>query len=395
MISVAEAKNIIRENTGTLVPVKQLLTESAGLILADDVFAASPVPPFPQSAMDGYAFSFSEWQVHKKLTIIGEIAAGNKEARTLPPGSAVRIFTGAPVPSGADTVVMQEKVTVQQDELIIHDEKLAAGINVRKHGAEIQAGSLALEKGTVLSPAAIGFLANVGVVSVNVYPDPSITIIITGDELQTPGNPLEYGQVYEVNSISLLAALSQLNINSRIDVVHVTDNPDLTTEALRNALQKSDLVMLTGGISAGDYDFVLPATAACEVQKLFHKVKQRPGKPLYFGKQGSRIVFGLPGNPGSVLTCFYQYVLHAMEKLSKRKLILPTIRVPLSKPFQKATGLTHFLKGNYDGETVTISDAQESFRLASFARANCLVQINEEVTSCEQGEMVDVHLLPG
>ena len=394
MISVTEAKKIIRENTDTLSPVKLSLTESVGLILADNVFAASAVPPFRQSSMDGYAFSFNEWQLQKKLKITGEIAAGSKEAIALPPGSAVRIFTGAAVPPGADTVVMQEKVTAQNDELAIHDENLVAGTNVREKGSEIQAGSLALEKDSVLSPAAIGFLASVGHAEVNVYPNPSIGIIITGNELQKPGNPLQHGQVYESNSVALISVLHQLNFY-KIEIVRVTDKPELITGVLKNVLEKNDVVILTGGISVGDYDFVLQAATACGVQKLFHKIKQRPGKPLYFGKKETKLVFGLPGNPASVLTCFYQYVIPALEKLSRRKLILQTIRAPLSKPFQKAAGLTHFLKGRYDGQTATPLDAQESFRLSSFARSNCLIQINEEVTKCNEGELVDVHLLPG
>jgi molybdopterin molybdotransferase len=394
MISVTEAKKIIRENTDTLSPVKLSLSESVGLILADNVFAASAVPPFHQSSMDGYAFSFNEWQLQKKLKITGEIIAGSKEAITLPPGSAVRIFTGAAVPPGADTVVMQEKVTAQNDELAIQDENLVAGTNVREKGSEIQAGSLALEKDSVLSPAAIGFLASVGHAEVNVYPNPSISIIITGNELQKPGNPLQHGQVYESNSVALISVLHQLNFN-KIEIVHVTDKPELITGVLKDVLEKNDVVILTGGISVGDYDFVLQAATACGVQKLFHKIKQRPGKPIYFGKKETKLVFGLPGNPASVLTCFYQYVITALEKLSRRKLILKTIRAPLSKPFQKAAGLTHFLKGKYDGQTATPLDAQESFRLSSFARSNCLIQINEEVTKCMEGELVEVHLLPG
>jgi molybdopterin molybdotransferase len=151
---------------------------------------------------------------------------------------------------------------------------------------------------------------------------------------------------------------------------------------------------LTGGISVGDYDFVLQSATECGVEKLFHKIKQRPGKPLYFGKKENKLVFGLPGNPSSVLTCFYQYVIPALEKLSKRKIELQSLQVPLAKAFQKNTGLTHFLKGFYDGKTAMPLDAQESYRLSSFAKANCLIQINEEITALKEGELVDVYLLP-
>jgi molybdopterin molybdotransferase len=394
MISVTEAKHIVSDNIDLLSPVNLPLAHSVSLVLAEDVFAVTDVPPFPQSSMDGYAFSFHEWQSPKKLKISGEVIAGKRETTTLTPGSAVRIFTGAAVPIGADTVVMQEKVTAQNNELTIHDDDIAPGTNVRKRGSEIQSGSVALEKNSLLSPGAIGFLAMVGIERVKVYPNPSIGIIVTGNELQKPGNPLQHGEVYESNSFALISALRQFHVD-KVAIDRVSDKPELITAALKNALKENDVVLLTGGISVGDYDFVLRATQACNVQQLFHKVKQRPGKPLYFGKQGSKIVFGLPGNPASVLACFYHYVVPALEKLGKRELALKTIRAPLSKTFKKAAGLTHFLKGRYDGEAATALDAQESFRLSSFARANCLIQINEEVTVCEEGELVDVHLLPG
>ena len=222
---------------------------------------------------------------------------------------------------------------------------------------------------------------------------PSIGIIITGNELQQPGKPLIYGQVYESNSFALKAVLQQLHINS-VEVTHAADKKETITIALRKALLQNDVVLLTGGISVGDYDFVLQAANECGIEILFHKVKQRPGKPLYFGKKGNKIVFGLPGNPSSVLTCFYQYVIPSIEKLSRRKTIVKIIRAPLSIPFQKNSGLTHFLKGIYDGKTATLLDAQESYRLSSFAKANCLIQVDEETISLTNGILVTVYLLP-
>ena len=393
MISVTEAKEIINKNTTALAPLKSVLSLAEGKVLAKDVYAPMDIPAFPQSSMDGYAFSFADWQKKKKLEIAGEVAAGNNEIFTLAQGSAVRIFTGAAVPPGADTVVMQEKIRAFNGELIIEDESLQVGNSVRPKGSEIKAGALALEKETVLSPAAIGFLAGIGISEVNVYPNPSISIIITGDELQKPGKPLQHGQVYESNSFALKAVLKQLYIND-VEVFYATDKPEIVTSTLDKALQKSDVVLLTGGISVGDYDFVLQAADECGVEKLFHKVKQRPGKPLYFGKKINKLVFGLPGNPSSVLTCFYQYVVPAVQKMNKRRNQLSVVQAPLSTSFQKVAGLTHFLKGFYDGKTVAPLDAQESYRLSSFARANCLIQVNEHVTECRQGDLVDVHLLP-
>jgi len=399
MISVVEAKKIIDQNVSPLQPVTLPLKESAGLILAEHVYAEMDIPAFPQSSMDGYAFSFHGWKQYKKLKIAGEVAAGSNETSVLSPENTVRIFTGAAVPSGADTVIMQEKVKIDsspgsEGELIIEDETLQLGNSVRPKGSEIRAGELALKKENLLSPAAIGFLAGIGINELKVYPNPSISIIITGNELQLPGKPLHQGQVYESNSFALKAVLKQLHIDY-VQLDYATDKLEIVVATLEKALVQSDVALLTGGISVGDYDFVLQAATQCGVEKLFHKVKQRPGKPLYFGKKGNKLVFGLPGNPSSVLTCFYQYVIPALETLSKRKPVLEIIQAPLSKSFQKATGLTHFLKGSYNGKTATPLDAQESYRLSSFAIANCLIQIDEEVTSLKEGELVDVYLLPG
>lgn len=398
MISVHEAKKIISEHVSSLEPIMLPLSQAAGLILAKDVYASIDIPAFPQSSMDGYAFSFDGWKQHKKLKIAGEVAAGNNETFTLAPENAVRIFTGAAVPPGADTVIMQEKVKIDPSassggELIIEDETLQPGNSVRPKGSEIKAGALALEKGNVLSPAAIGFLSGIGITEVKVYPNPSISIIITGNELQQPGQPLQHGQVYESNSFALKAVLKQLQIEN-VQILYAEDKPVIVTSTFQRALEQNDVVLLTGGISVGDYDFVLQAANECGVEKLFHKIKQRPGKPLYFGKMKNKLVFGLPGNPSSVLTCFYQYVIPALEKLSKRNIGLHTLKVPISKAFQKNTGLTHFLKGYYDGKAAISLDAQESYRLSSFAKANCLIQIDEDITSLKEGDLVDVYLLP-
>jgi molybdopterin molybdotransferase len=398
MISVAAAKEIINTSTAPLPATKCLLQLAAGKILAEDVYATTDIPAFPQSSMDGYAFLYGQWKQNKKLILEGEIAAGNKEKKIVAAGKAVRIFTGAPVPAGADTVVMQEKVIIDSSvndikKLLIEDERIQQGTNVRPKGSEIKSGELALEKGSLLSPAAIGFLAGIGIAAVKVFPNPAVSIIITGNELQQSGTPLEYGGVYESNSFTLAAVLQHLHIDT-VKIYNANDDLKIVTSILEQALQQSDLVLLTGGISAGDYDFVLQAAENCGVTKLFHKIKQRPGKPLYFGKKGNKLVFGLPGNPSSVLTCFYEYVLTALEILTNRKVSLQSIKAPLLKPFRKSAALTHFLKGFYNGSTVTVLDAQESYRLSSFAKANCLVKINEEVMECNEGEIMEVHLLP-
>ncbi len=343
--------------------------------------------------MDGYAFSFESWKQHTKLKISVTIPAGSHTQTKLEPFQAARIFTGAPVPPGADTVVMQEKTTVANGELIIDDTLIAAGANVRSAGAEIRAGELALSKNALLTPAAIGFLTAIGIVSVMVYPSPAVSIIVTGDELQQPGKPLLYGQVYESNSIALKSALQQFHIND-ISVFSVQDNLAQLTDLLRQAIAQSDVVFLTGGISVGDFDFVLQASINNGVQQLFHKIKQRPAKPLYFGKKKNTYIFGLPGNPASGLTSFYEYAAPLLGRLVNRNLGLQVLMAPLEAGFKKPAGLTHFLKGWFNGQSVAVLGAQESYRLSSFAKANCLVQVAENVTTCAEGELVEIHLLP-
>ena len=224
-------------------------------------------------------------------------------------------------------------------------------------------------------------------------PSPKIAVIITGNELQQPGNDLLFGQVYEANSFSLTAALKLAGIKD-VKIIYAKDDLSITQTSLKNALQEYDVVLLTGGISVGDYDFVLTAAENCDVEKRFHKIRQRPGKPLYFGSQGSKLVFGLPGNPASVLTCFYEYVLPALEKMMQKKNSIQNKNAVLQNDYEKKKGLTHFLKGHYENEKATILSSQASFQLRSFAEANCLIVLDEDAEKLSKNDTVKVHLLP-
>ncbi len=391
MISVNEAKEIIKDNVEALPSIKMSLNNAAGYVLAEDVFSIIDFPPFNQSNVDGYAIAFKD--AGEQLIVDGEVAAGDNKNILLQPKHTIRIFTGAAVPANADTVVMQEKVIVKNGSLIIKDEKLQQGLNFRAKAKDIQQGKLALHKDEYLTAGAIGFLSALGLTKVNVYRKPSISIIITGNELQQPGKPLQYGQVYEANSFMLKAALQQLHFNN-VDVLYADDNLEKLTSTLSDALNNTDVVLLCGGISVGDYDFVLQAATDCSVQQLFHKVKQRPGKPLYFGKKENKIVFGLPGNPSSVLTCFYEYVADTLSIMTKRKRFIEVKQAALDSGYKKITGLTFFLKGILKDDKVIALDAQESYRLSSYAKANCLIRLEEERAEYKQGELVEVHVLP-
>jgi molybdopterin molybdotransferase len=393
MISVNEALQLVRENAMALTPLTIPLRNAGGLVLAEDLTAGISLPNFNQSAMDGYAFRFAELLEAKSLTVVGEVAAGDEQSFVPEPYSAVRIFTGAAVPQGLDTVVMQEKTERKGEKLLVLDDQLQKGSNVRKKGDEIREGELALAKGTVLSPAAVGYLAGLGITQVTVHPKPAVHIIVTGKELQKAGNPLLYGQVYESNAAMLQAALEQLHISNSRAVLAGDDLSEIK-EAILAGLETADMILLSGGVSVGNYDFVVQAAEACGITQLFHKVAQRPGKPLYVGKKGRKLIFGLPGNPASVLSCFYNFVVVAIEGLTGSNKLLERRHLPLLTGFTKKIELTQFLKAYYTNEGVTPLSAQESFRLSSFSVANCLLVLPAEKREFTTGEMVEILVLP-
>lgn len=393
MISVSDAKKLITENTKLLNPISVSLYDATGFILADDIFSMIDVPSFDQSAMDGYGFRFSDLGDNQSLMISGEIPAGIFHSSRLLPKTAVRIFTGAPIPEGCDTVVMQEKIAVQENQLFINDPQIRKGFNIRLKGSQTKKSDLAMKAGSKISPAAAGFLAGLGFDKVKVLRKPDVCIITTGKELNKSGQPLEAGKVFECNSYSLNAALNGLNINPK-KILCVDDNEMEITNTIKNNLPCCDVMILSGGVSVGDYDFVHKAFCNCGVQKIFHKVKQKPGKPIYFGKHENTLVFGLPGNPAAFLTCYYEYIVPALKKMmgfeseSEAKFFLP-----LSTSFNKKEGLTLFLKGKISGNEVIPLDAQESYQMGSFVIADCLIQLDENKTEFQKGDFAEVHFL--
>ena len=403
MISVTEAKEIIKSKVGRLPSIIKPIDEAVGFILDQDIFSPINVPSFVQSSMDGYAFAFESIQLCSTLEITALIQAGASKQSVISTNNAVRIFTGAPLPEGADTVLMQEKAIIENGALVVEGLEIEKGLNARPVGADIQKGALALQKGILLTPASIGFLASIGISEVAVIKKPTVQIILTGNELQAIGNELSFGQIFESNSHTLKAALHQVGIY-HVEIISVEDDLNTITKALGAALEKFDLILMTGGVSVGDYDFVLEATKANNIDQLFHKIKQKPGKPLYLGMNGEKVICGLPGNPSSVLSCFYNYVLLVLDQLSGTKLVLPQVKAIVTNAYKKPVGLTHFLKGKFEftGDlhnantqyNVTILDGQESFKMHSFALANCFVDLPEDTTMVNAGDEVFLTLFP-
>lgn len=393
MISVHEAKKILQENARPLPPKVVPLLQACGRILANDIISPINVPPFHQSSVDGYAFNYSDLSIYHTLNLSQEIPAGKSSTTELKPGETARIFTGSPLPKGADTVIMQEFVEVHDNKVSCKDEFLKIGANVRPMGSQTKQGECALAKGALLTPAAIGLLAGLGITEVSIIPSPRIALITTGNELVEPGNQLLPGQVFESNSYSLQAVLGEMHIELSAKA-SVSDNESQTTDCIRELLADCDVLLLTGGVSVGDYDYVPQALANCGVEKIIHKIRQRPGKPFYFGVLGEKLVFGLPGNPSSVLTCFYRYVRPTLFQLMALQPSEPiTLTIPLAKEYTKKSGLTYFLKGQVqDGLAVPLG-AQESYQMNTYATAECLIELEESRSEYQEGDTVTTYLI--
>ncbi len=391
MISILEAIQLVKNNSfpllkSTLKPIEK----SGAYKLFSDVLSPINMPPFRQSAMDGYAVC-----LHDNLTyqLIGEIKAGDSHQPILKKGEAVRIFTGAPVPDSANAVMMQEKVSVNNT-LITLETQININHNIRPAGEQVKKGELALEKGTKLTPAAIGYLASLGIQEVSVFKKPNIAIVTTGNELLEAGKDLTYGKIYESNSKMLQNALYNLKFYD-VTIHKVEDDYNKTLSKLDNVIKENDLVIVSGGISVGDYDFVGKALEELQVKSLFYKVKQKPGKPLFFGKKEGKLIFALPGNPAAALSCFYIYVYIALQKMiNNGNVELPRIKAKSLSKFIKHGDRPQFLKAIYNEGGVKILEGQSSAMLQTFALSNAFVYMPEDLSNIEVGDSVEVILLP-
>ncbi len=390
MINVQEALALIQKHTTTLKKSFVLVEKAINCVLAEDVVSPINMPPFNQSAMDGYALHLHE---DKKYSIIDEVKAGDGHEPELNKGDAVRIFTGAPVPETANAVVMQEKVLVTGDFLEIQ-KNVFLHENIRPLGEQTKLNQIALSKGTLLTAGAIGYLATLGLTEVLVYSKPKIAIVVTGNELTSPGNELTYGKIYESNSYMLVAAVESLGYVTPI-IYRVDDNYDHTVALLSEAIKNHDLVLITGGISVGDYDYVGKALLALYTQQIFHKVKQKPGKPLFYGRNNGTTIFALPGNPAAALTCFFIYVHGTLKQICGQKdYQLNTIKIKSVSRFLKKGDRAQFLKAIVHNNEVTILEGQSSAMLQTFALANAFVKVAEDCQEINVGDEVDVILIP-
>lgn len=393
MISFSEAKSLISRQSQSYKKrlFKININKAVRYVLAENIKAKYDSPPFNQSAMDGYAFTFADLSKFSCFSLPAELEnrAGNSKIKIIPSGHAVRIFTGAKTPTNGDLVVPQEYVTLTENKIEFNSSSFSPFDNIRLKGSQFKKGEILIKKGEILSAAKIALAASAGYNMIQVYDKPKVAIIVTGSELIPPGKPLSGDKVYESNSVMLHSLLIENNIQSA-GIQFVKDEIKTTTNAIQKALKNADVILISGGISVGKYDLIKDILEKLKTKTIFHRIKQKPGKPLYFGKNKNTYVFGLPGNPAASLTCFFEYVLPFLKSLSGyERTDAKSLHGKITANYYKKPGLTHFLKGFAQNGTVSILPDQESYKITSFAEANCLIVIPEETTSITEGDLVE------
>jgi molybdopterin molybdotransferase len=387
LIGYEEAVRLIAERTPPLEAETVPLERAGGRFLAEPLVARLDSPGFDNSAVDGYAV-----RGQRPYRIVGSVAAGQSSEAHLQPGQAVRILTGAPVPPGTESVVMQEDVEVDSGRLCVNA-PIKPGSHIRRRGEEYRAGDFLLKSGIAVSPAVVANLASNGLDHVAVGRAPRVAILATGDELVRPGQPLGKGQIYNSNAPSLSAAARLLGCSVRHFGIQ-RDDLESTASVLQEALEASDVVVTTGGVSVGDRDLVRPALATLGVEEVFWKVAIKPGKPVVFGTSGSKMVFGLPGNPVSALVTFFLFVRPALMRLMGA--VEPSderFTAELACDLRKQPGRTEFVRAKRDGQKVVPTEGQGSHMLGGLVQADCLIYLASELTKANAGDTVEAILL--
>jgi len=377
------------------------IRDALGRVLAQDVVSPVDVPAHTNSAMDGYALAGSDLPVEgdRTFSVVGTAWAGRPLQGSVKSGQCARIMTGAVMPAGTDTVVMQEHVQRLEDSIVI-DARHRAGQHVRPAGEDISAGSVGVRRGTVIHPAQLGVLASLGVATVPVRRRPRVAFFSTGDELRGVGEKLEEGQIYDSNRYTLYGVLTRLGMQV-IDLGVVPDEPRALESVLQDASQRADAIVTTGGVSVGEADFVTQVLEQVG-QVNFWKVAMKPGRPFAFGRIGEAWFFGLPGNPVSVMTTFYQLVQPALLAMTGAEVDDPVIMLSArcTHKLKKKAGRREFQRGilqrDDQGEYfVTGTGHQGAGILSSMAEANCFIVLEENQGTLESGSMVMVQPFRG
>ncbi|WP_130834531.1 molybdopterin molybdotransferase MoeA [[Erwinia] mediterraneensis] len=370
------------------------LQDAPGRITAEAILSPAAVPSFDNSAMDGYAVRLADLQSAQPLPVAGKAFAGVPFAGDWPPGSVIRIMTGAPVPAGCEAVVMQEE-TERHGEAIRVMAPVKAGQNIRRVGEDIQAGAQILDAGVRLGAAELPLLASLGIARVMVLRKLRVAIFTTGDELQPVGQSLAAGQIYDTNRFTVSLMLNKLGCEV-IDLGIIRDDPAVLRSAFAEADRQADVVISTGGVSVGEADYtraMLEELGAIT----FWKLAIKPGKPFAFGRLANSWFCGLPGNPVSAAVTFYQLVQPLLARLTGQRgpALPPRQRVRAAERLKKSPGRLDFQRGIFrqaaDGTLEVYSAGhQGSHVFSSFARANCFIVLERERGTVEAGEWVEI-----
>jgi molybdopterin molybdotransferase len=396
MISVQDGQNqILRQLADPTPPEVVAVTRARERVLAEDLQAPFDVPPTDNSAVDGYAVASDDVPASnpRELDVIAEIMAGAVFAGTVAPGQAVRIMTGAPMPRGADTVYPQEVVERRGDRVRVGP--ISKGSNVRQRGEDIQAGTVAIARGTVLRAQELGLITSLGQWQVLVHRRPRVALLSTGDEVVEPGTPRKAGQIYDANRFTLRASIEQCG-GDVIDLGIVADLRDELRARLLEAARVGDMVVTSGGVSVGALDFVKDVLG--EIGEIdFWQVAMQPGRPLAFGRIGAAHFFGLPGNPVASMLAFMLFVRPALYKLSGRARLFPeTAEAIAAEAMSKKKGRREFKRGvaqwkNGRWEART-TGPQGSGILSSMTAGNCLIVLEEPRGDVAVGDTVVIEL---
>ena len=376
---------------------------SLNRVLAADVVSPLDVPGHDNSAMDGYAIRHADLVTAGEtlLTRVGESFAGKPSTAAVGPGECVRIFTGAVMPVGADTVVMQERATEDATGVRIAAGAVGrAGENRRFAGEDLKLGQVVFHAGQRVRPAELGMMASLGIGEVSVFRKLRVAFFSTGDELKSIGTPLAAGDIFDSNRYTLYGMLLRLDCDI-IDMGVVPDVPETLERAFADAAACADVVITSGGVSVGEADFVKQLMDKLG-EVLFWKIAMKPGRPLAYGQIAGAHFFGLPGNPVSVMVTFYEFVQDALRILQGQRDVAaqPVFKVSLGAPIRKTPGRTEFQRGilatDADGRwTVRTTGDQGSGILSSMSRANCFIVLSADTGNCAAGDLVDVQLLEG
>ena len=400
LITPQQALRIVIASARPLRPVLAPLAEALGLCLAQDIRADRDQPPADRSAMDGYAVRAADLaHVPGRLKLIGEVAAGSSPRLHVGPGSCAVILTGGNLPRGADTVVPVEQTErgATLPEEVVFLEPVRVGSHIRRRGEEAVRGRVLLTKGTRLGPAQIGVCAMVGKAQVKVFPRPKVAVICTGAEVRDVAQPVSPHELRDSNGPALQAAMADLGFPGASRCL-VTDSPRAIASCLARAAKTAQVVILTGGVSVGQYDFVPEAIGRIGGRIRFHGVKMKPGQPqLYATLSGNRHVFGLPGNPVSVMTGFYELVLPALRRLggAGEDACRPACMLPLAKPARSKGNRAYFalarLIATKEGPAAAPVESAGSADLIAACKADGVIVIPAGVTELPAGAMVEFH----